>query len=179
MASRLAAVLLVAFLSWTGCSTPLFYSPVPKQYKLPDGPDAPVIRDMIDMADPAAEFHLVRDVSRVPEAGGWRWSGPKPELWFVLDSTENRQFVLEFAVAERTIRETGPLTIRLSLNGQALGARRCDTAGTFEFRTSVPAGWLHPLDINKVEIEIDKPWRNSSGGHVYGIILIRAGFAPR
>jgi hypothetical protein len=178
MTERPAAGLLAAFLVWAGCSPRLVYSPVPDPYRLAEGPDAPIIGNMIEMADPAAEFHLVRDVSRVAEGGGWRWSGARPELWFVAERGENQQFVLDFAVAERTIQETGPLTIRVSLNGRPLGARRCDRHGRYEFRTAVPEDWLRSLEINKVEIEIDKPWRDPTDGRVYGIILMRAGFAP-
>jgi hypothetical protein len=169
-----AAVLGIALLA--ACSRPPAVFTPPAQFRAPSGPDAPVLRNLIDMADPAAEFHLVRGVERTPAPEGWRWTGPGAELWFALETPAGRDFLLDFAIAEQSFRVTGPVQLTVAINGHLLDRPRYGAHGRHEFRRRVSAEWLRALDINQVEIECDPPWREPATGTSRGILLFRAGF---
>jgi hypothetical protein len=133
-------------------------------------------RSWINMNDPDAPAHIVRDVSDAVEAGSWRWTFRRPQLKFFLAGIEGLTFVMEFSIAESTFRETGPVTLSFFVNGQPLDKVRYVKPGHFRFEKPVHPSMLRPEAINEVAIEPDKVWVSKTDAATLGFILIAAGF---
>ena len=142
------------------------------------GADPSPIGTFVSMGDPGADAYIVRDVTSHVEGGGWRWTRKKPELRFFLDSAERLKFKVDLSVADVTLKETGPVTISVSINGHPLGSVRCAEGGRKQFEKPVPETFLHPKAVNFATLEIDKVWVSKTDGAVLGFILTSAGFTP-
>ena len=167
-------LLSVCFLA--GCANiPDSYAP-PVQRQPLTGTEPGAISSFVNLGSPDAEEHIVRDVSDNAEGGGWRWTGKRPELRFHLDSTEHMNFKADFSIAEVTMKETGPVTISVFINGALLDTIRCGEPGERHFEKPVPPNFLRARAVNVVAMEIDKVWVAKDDGAVLGFILTRAGF---
>ena len=111
------------------------------------------------MADPNADAYLVKDVA--PSGPGtWRWVYDHPVLRFLVPDVPHLKFAMVFSLPERTLRETGPVTLTFIVNGKLLDRLRCERPGEQYYAHDVPPGMLRP---------------NANGGRL-GFILSRAGF---
>ena len=70
------------------------------------------------MTDPHADAYLVKDVAD-QGPGTWRWVYDHPVLRFLVPDVPRLKFAMDFAIPERTMRETGPVTLTFSINGKA------------------------------------------------------------
>jgi len=131
----------------------------------------------VNLRDAGADSYIVRDVSEAVEGGSWRWTGKRPELRFFLDSVDKLTFKAEFSIADATIKDTGPVTISVLINGNLLDKIYCEKAGERYFEKPAPATFLRPNAMNLVALEIDKVWIAPGDGAKMGFILSRAGFA--
>ncbi len=152
--------------------------PPPEQRQPPTAEEAGEAMEFVAMNDPDAESYFVRDI-RGLEAGSWRWTGQQPTLRFALDHTNNRQFVMDFAVADAALRETGPITITVFVNERLLDRMRYQTHGEKHFEKAVDPSWLEAGEKTTVEIALDKVWVSPTDGTRLGVILLRAGFVDR
>jgi hypothetical protein len=141
------------------------------------GSEPSEIGHFIDLKDAGADAYIVRDVSEAVEGGSWRWTGKRPELRFYLDSIDKLTFKAEFAIAEVTIKDTGPVTISVLINGNLLDIVHCPKSGEQYFEKPVPPKFLHANAVNTAALEIDKVWIALDDGAKMGFILSRAGFA--
>jgi hypothetical protein len=169
--------ILLALCFITGCSnTPDSYAP-PIQRKPLTGAEPNELGHFVNMSDAGADAYIMRDVSEAVEGGAWRWTGQRPELRFYLDSVDKLTFKAEFAVAEATIKDTGPVTISVLINGNLLDKVHCEKSGEQYFAKPVPPKFLRANAMNVVALEIDKVWVAPGDGAKMGFILSRAGFA--
>ena len=129
----------------------------------------------LSMADPHADAYLVKDVAR-EGPGTWRWVYDHPVLRFALPAVERMNFAMDFAIPERTMRETGPVTLTIRINGQVLDLPRWEKAGEQHYAHAVPREMLHPGAINLVAINPSPVWVSKADGGRLGFILSRAGF---
>jgi hypothetical protein len=79
---------------------------------------------------------------------------------------------VEIGVAERTLRDTGPVTITFFVNDKEVGRERYDKEGIKRFTTQTLLG---KGDV-RLAIEVDKVWRAPSDGNELGFLLVQAGF---
>ncbi|HZT33985.1 MAG TPA: hypothetical protein VFA33_29105 [Bryobacteraceae bacterium] len=171
----LVSVLLVIL---TACGeAPEAYAP-PPQRQAPEGSGYAYLGRYVHMNDINAEAYLVHDVAPAVESGAWRWTWRRPELRFYLRETAGLEFALDFAIADATFRQTGPVTLTLFLNGQRFSEVRCPRPGARQVRVPVPAGLAHANAVNTVVIQPDKVWVSPTDGAVLGFILSGAGFVP-
>jgi hypothetical protein len=128
------------------------------------------------MADPNADAYLLQDVAeRGP--GTWRWTYSHPVLRFWIPASPHLRFVLDYAVPERTFRETGPVTLTIHINGELLDRHRTESPGEQHYTRDIPAGIVHANAVNLVAIDPDPVWVSKADGGRLGFILSRAGFA--
>lgn len=175
--SACAKWLVVAPLLWLfGCARiPDIYAPPIEREPL-TGPEKFALGPLVRMSDSNADAHIVRDISRTVEGGGWRWAHQRPELRFRLQTTENLKFVMDFGVPETTYRDTGPIKVSVFVNGQLLDVIPVDKPGDRHFEKPVPGSWLRTDGDTKVAAEVDKPWVAPADGAKLGFTLSRAGF---
>ena len=171
---RLYILLSLSLLS--GCANiPDSYAP-PVQRKPLGGTEPNPIGHFVNMGDLNATAYIVKDVADGAEAGSWRWARKRPELRFFLDNVEHLGFEVDFSIAETLLRETGPVTISIFINGHPLDTLKYADAGEKHFEKPVPAKFLRAKSMNFAAMEIDKVWVSKSDGAVLGFILTRAGF---
>src|ERR1700716_1578106 len=114
--------------------------PLPPQRSLDLGQDPGGLGPFITMDDPASDDYIVRDIS--PGLAHHRWAFLHPELRFRIKEPGYSKFTAEFAIPEVTFKVTGPVTVAAAVEGQSLGAIRCDHAGDYRMEEPVPAGVL-------------------------------------
>ena len=93
--------------------------------------------DFITLDNSVVASSVIKDVF-VDEEGPWRWTGANPELRFALSSTANRTLVVDFAINDRTFRDTGALTIGYYVNDHLAARERYDVVRRQDVRESNP-----------------------------------------
>jgi hypothetical protein len=159
----------------SGCGrSPDIYQP-PIQRKPLLGPEAH-LGQFVNMSDPVADAFIVRDISKTTEGGSWRWAYRHPELRFYLRGTDKLHLVFDARAPEITLRETGPVTLSIQINGHELDKIRFETPEERHYDKLVPAAFLQPHSENFVSFETDKQWVSKQDGAVLSFVLTRAGF---
>ena len=101
---------------------------------------------------------------------GWR------DHSYFEDSRHKHSQAVDFSIAETTLRETGPVTVSVLINGHLFDTLRYTDAGVKHFDKPVPPNFLRARSVNFAALEIDKVWVSKTDGAVLGFILTRAGF---
>jgi hypothetical protein len=128
------------------------------------------------MSDPNADAYILSGISPAVEAGTWRWTNKRPQMRFYLKGIQNLKFAMDFAIADATFTETGPVTLTLSVNDKPLGNKHYTKPGTYSLELPVSADLLKPESLNTVAIEVDKVYIAKQDGAQLGFILTGAGF---
>lgn len=174
--SLLRFSLAAAAFALSGCSSaPDWYAPPVQRQPLAVS-EPSFVGAYVDMSNPNADAYIVKDVSPAVEAGSWRWTSRRPELQFYLPAGKAFKFVMEFALAGTTFKETGPVTLTVRINEKVLDRFRFDTEGNHRLEKPVPPELLLPDALNRVSIEPDKVWVSKEDGAALGFILTSAGF---
>jgi hypothetical protein len=130
------------------------------------------------MNDPTVNAYIVRDISDALEGGLWRWTFSRPELRFSLENEEDAALELDFAIADATLKDTGPVTVSVFVNDRPLGSMKCAKAADYRFIKKVPGSWIKTDGTALVAAEARPLWNAPDGKHL-GFILTRAGFVPQ
>jgi hypothetical protein len=126
------------------------------------------------MADPGANDYIVRDIALGNES--WRWTYAEPTLKFTLTTAEDQHFLYDFVVAGATLKDTGPVTLSIYINGRLLTRVRCKEGREYHVDKVVPAEWLSGSNAVLVRAVVDKLWTAPQDGARLGYLLLRAGF---
>jgi hypothetical protein len=168
--------ILLSLCFLAGCSDiPDSYAP-PVQRKPLTGAEPNPIGTFANLGEPSADAYIVSDITGYVESSSWRWTRKRPELRFFLDSIQNLKFEADFSIADVTLKETGPVTISIFINGHRLDSVKYAVAGRKHYRKPVPEAFLLPKAVNFAALEIDKVWVSKTDGAVLGFILTSAGF---
>ena len=149
------------------------------EYPIPDQRTAPLVQApvaarVINMDDPGAMAHVVRDISPTL-SGSWRWSLEKPALKVRIRFHQRLKYVIDFTLPEITFKDTGPVTIAFTVNDHVLDRLRYTAPGDHHFEKDVPPEWTQVGEDAIVGAEIDKIWVSPTDGARFGIILVRMG----
>jgi hypothetical protein len=128
----------------------------------------------VDMAWWNAGEWMVRDIGPVRE-GMRRWAFERPELRFILNSTEGQTLVADIGLPAITLAQTGPVTISFFVNGHPAGTLRCPSGGDRRFSAPIPAQWLKTTGYTLVRMEAHPVYIAEDGAKL-GFVLYRAGF---
>jgi hypothetical protein len=174
-ASRAMVCVAISSFLW-GCRAVPSY-PVPKQRpdELTPAEFKVHATRILNMNDFFAPQHFVRDIASGPPSI-WRWTYQRPAVRINAEFDQPVKYVIDFAVAEATLRDTGPVTIAFTVNDRVLDRVRYTASGQKHFEKLVPAGWLLPGKPTIAGAEIDKVWVSKDGARL-GFILVRIGFA--
>ncbi len=168
---------LPLFCLLAGCANiPDFYPPPAQHKTLTAAAEPSPVGPFIEMGDLNAAAYIVHDIAGGVAADSWRWTGKRPELRFFLEHADGVKFKADFSVADATLKDTGPVTVSVFINGVLLGAVHCPTAGERHFEKPVPENLLHAGALNLAAMEVDKVWVSKLDGAALGFILTRAGF---
>ncbi len=129
---------------------------------------------MIEMEDPNASKHFVKDIVDGPDT--WRWTGKHPTLRELLLTTDGLKFSADFSLWDEAMKQTGPVTIAFFIGDRLLDRVRYDTPGAKHFEKPVPPDWLQTATETLISAEIDKLYVGQQDGAKFGFILTRMGF---
>lgn len=132
------------------------------------------ISQMIPMSGADAPSHFVQDISDNLE-GSWRWAGQRPVVRVRIRTNEHLKYVIEFALPEATLRDTGPVTLSFFVNDRLLDRVKYSSPGQLRFEKPVPPEWIAPDQDAILAAEIDKLWVSKTDGARLGFILTRIG----
>ena len=167
---------LLPALLLAGCRTlPDTYAP-PVQREVRAVTEPSFVGPFISLSNANADAYILKDVSPAVEGGTWRWTYRRPELQFYLTRSSSLRFVLDFALADQTFAETGPVTLAVYVNDRLLDRFRYDKPGVHKLEKPVPPELLRENALNRVVIEPDKVWIAKGDGAALGFILSAAGF---
>jgi len=128
------------------------------------------------MSNPNAAAYIVEGIADATEGSGFRWAFAHPVVRFLVPRMEHPRFVMDFALPERTFRQTGPVTLSFAINGQPLDRARFDHAGQQHFERDVPLALLHFDSVNLVSIQPDRVWTSPEDGAKLSFVIARLGF---
>jgi len=167
-------VVIMALLTLSCGSQPRAFAIPPQRSNADLGPDPDGVMAFVRMDEPQAPEYLVHDIS--PDPGFRRWAFVHPELRFRVNQTSGLTFSADFAVPEVTFKVTGPVTVSYSVNGEKLGAVRCDHWGDYEIRKPVPDGLIQPGKYIRVTFDANPRWVSPEDGAQLSFMLRSAGF---
>jgi hypothetical protein len=161
-----------------GCGNlPEPYAP-PAQRPFFEAP--PEAARILNMADVDAESYFVQDIGAALQGNTWRWTGKRPTIRLHPNSNQKLVYSIDFAIADSTFQQTGPVTLSLFVNDHLLGRVRYTSAGRRRVEKPVPTGWLDPQQDTTVAAEIDKVWTPPRPGETpLGFILVALGLEPQ
>lgn len=161
-------------LATAGCVRAPESYPAPEQhFSFGSGGVTPA--DFVQLDHPGIAKSVLQDIY-VDDTGPWRWTGADPELKFELSRGSARALLIDFAISDRTFRDTGPVTISFYVNGHLAGQERYTSFGDKSFEKPIPDDWVQERPETRVRLHIDPVWP-SPGGRALGILLKRVGFA--
>jgi len=161
-----------------GCGNlPEPYAP-PAQRPFFEAP--PETARILNMADADAERYFVQDIAAELQGNTWRWTGKRPTIRLHLNSSQKLVYSIDFAIADSTFRQTGPVTLSLFVNNRLLDRLRYTSAGRRLLEKPIPPQWLRQDEDATLAAEIDKVWTPPQpGGAPLGFILVSLGFQPQ
>lgn len=169
------ALLLCCLLCLVACDRlPESYPPPEQRHPVEGfnpGPEAM----MVEMSDPDASLHIVKDIYGQTDPS-WRWTSQNPTVQLLLFSTENLKFNADFAIWDEGFKTTGPLEIAYFVNGKLLDKVRYDTPGVKHFEKPVSPDWLSVDADTTVAMYVDKLYVSPKDKATFGVILTRMGF---
>ncbi|MDQ6677620.1 MAG: hypothetical protein M3Z09_10030 [Acidobacteriota bacterium] len=169
------ALLVFCLLVLTGCSGSSDSKP-PEQRAGAEAPQATPTLSVIKMNDPDVKAYIVKDVSDGLDPGGWRWTFDRPELRFLVKTTDGVHAVADFSIADATMKDTGPVTVSFFVNGKLLGTEKYSKSGSYHFDKPVPADLLTAGKLATFAMRPEPIWISPTDKQHLGLILIRAGF---
>jgi len=129
------------------------------------------------MSDPRDESQLLSGFNQI-EGNSWRWTGRKFAVSLQPPpggAVEGAKLELDCAVADAIAGQLLPLTVRASVDGQALAPQRLTAAGRqkvyFPVNKQALAG---PAKV--VEFEVDKVAHLGDESRDLGLIVVSIGF---
>jgi hypothetical protein len=137
---------------------------------------SPEAARILNMADADAESHFVQDIDAALQGNTWRWTGKRPTIRLHANSDRKLVYSIDFAIADSTFQQTGPVTLSLFVNDHLLDRVRYSSPGRRKVEKPVPAEWLEPDENVTLAAQIDRVWKPpQAGGTPLGFILIALG----
>lgn len=148
--------------------------PLPPQQPLAQAEDPPDYRFLVRMVVPSADKRIVKDIGG--NAALFRWTAGEPSIKVKLPDSGPWVAQIEFAIAEATWKETGPVTVSIAMNGRELGSSRYERFGEQTIKVPVPPDVLPDGGEATLSARIEPVWVAPSDGAKLGVLLKSMGF---
>jgi hypothetical protein len=134
--------------------------------------------EMLVVGHPDQDAFFVADVLRGDPRADAYWTGPAPELKFLVspNSRLSYDFTMRFYLPGQIFEKTGPVTIRFFVNDHLLDRMRYDSPEQHTYLKPVPSEWISRADYTTVRIEVENPYIAPGDGARLGFLLQSAGF---
>ena len=131
---------------------------------------------MVEMNDPDASQHIVKDIYDPFGASPWRWTAKQPTVKVLVYAVDNVKLSADFAIWDDGFKQTGPLLLSFLVNGHKLDEVKYPAPGNKHYEKAVPADWLSADTESTISVDVDKLYVSPLDGVKFGIILTRLGF---
>ena len=148
--------------------------PPPEQRHPVEGPNPDPSTMLVNLSDPDAASHFVKDFE--PGNGAWRWTGQNPTLKILAFTTDKVKFRVDFTLWPVAFQQTGPVELSFFVNQRLVDKVRYTTPGYKHFEKPVPPDWLTTDVESTVAVSIDKMYVAPEDGKKFGFILTSIGF---
>ena len=158
-----------------GCiSQPQTYAPPVQREPVLDGQAPKPPKHILLMSDAETDAYIVQDIPK-GSADAWRWTGKRPTVRMFIGDPSGRKLVVDYSIAEATLKDTGPVKLTFFVNDQPLATVAEKQNGVKHFEKPIPAEMLKASADNIFAIEIDKVWTAKDDGAQLGFILASVG----
>ena len=171
------ALVVVAGIALSSCTEAPEYLRLPRQYAptaqddfIPDAPML-VMGPTVIPEDDTTNGILSND-------SDWPWSNEHPRFRCFVRDGGPWQFAMQFAVAGVTLKDTGPITISVSINDALFSKFVVSSDGRAEYVRDVPTGLLARGAVH-VGLTIQPFWTSPTDGQRLGILIHSIGFRRR
>ena len=154
---------------------PETYSP-PEQRQSVAGEEMVRASMMVNMNDPDAKSHFVKDISPALEGATWRWTAKRPTCKVLLVKTGGLKYLVDFTLWEGNMKQTGPVTVAFFIGDRLLDKVRYEHPGYQHYEIAVNPDWVQTADETIIAAEIDKLYVSPEDGVTLGFILSKMGF---
>jgi len=167
--------LLAPVIVLSSCREKAEYLRLPPQYQPSARSDFIPYLPLLTMGTQIAEENTIEGIyGNSP----WPWSNEHPRFLCLLQGRGPWQFVLEYAGASATLKDTGPVTVRISINGAPFATLVISAEGRGEYVRDVPLEM--PLSGPVlVDLSIQPFWTSPQDGLKHGILIHSIGFQKR
>jgi hypothetical protein len=169
------SLIAAALLLFASCASRPWYA-LPEQRASMGEAELGALGHFVYMSQADADAYIVGGMREKSE-GPWRWAQERPVLRFYLPEVGRLRFEMDLSFPEHEFKQTGPVTLTLTLNGTVFDRVRYDKAGQERYSHAVPAELARANAINMVAITPDKTAGRAEGGERLGFVLTSAGFA--
>ena len=128
---------------------------------------------IVKFNDRDARNFVIRDIST---GSKMNWTFAHPEMQFPVEPHPNLRFVMHLWMSGNTLKQTGPVTIRVQINGRPVGEIHCSQDIEYWFDKPVPQEWLRSGEPVRVLAEADRLWTSPRDGVRLGYLIEQAGF---
>jgi hypothetical protein len=171
---RAAAAVWAAAMA-AGCGSRAVVSALPEQRGILPPIDFERPHHFLSMTHPHVDRFAVRDIHPAEGGAPWRWTGRNPTVRLRVSAREGLRIRADFVTAQESFAHTGPLTVRVRLNGCVAAVVKCDAEGEYRVNEEAPLECLERSGEQQLGLELDKAHR-APDGRVLGVILLRMGF---
>ena len=151
---------------------------------MPVEPEAPLSLEaqgdglLLEMSDPTANSQILADIAPETNGAEWRFTGAHPRFRLQLHSARALNFYMRFFLHDQSLRDRGPVSFRVTLNGHSFQTYRFTQAGDMEYRRPIPESWVAAPAAVEVALDVDPPWHLADGAAL-GVLLHSIGFEKR
>jgi hypothetical protein len=170
------AVILAATIGLSNCTERPEYVRLPQQYQPTARKGFLPVVPLLTMGTSIAEENTIDGIFGNDSA--WPWSNEHPRFLCFLRSGGSWQFVLQFAAAKTALRDTGPVTITVSINDMPFTKFVVSVDGTAEYVHDVPAKMALSGAV-RVDLAIQPFWTSPKDGERLGVLIHSIGFRRR
>ncbi|HEV2690939.1 MAG TPA: hypothetical protein VGV35_20425 [Bryobacteraceae bacterium] len=132
-------------------------------------------RLLIAMADADWKSHVVDGVLNGPDGATYQWTRPTASFRLTPNDVRALQFYMRFTLVDDSFRQTGAVTIAISINGHELDRPRMTNSGEREYVHGVPDGWITAGRPVTIALDVE-PALITSRGDKLGVLLHSIGF---
>jgi hypothetical protein len=151
--------------------------PPPEQRHPAEGVNPDAAPKLVEMSNPGASWHIVKDIDPAGPGAQWRWTRENPTVKILAVTTQDLKLTVDFTLWDVAFRQTGPVELTFLVNGRTLDKIRYTAPGEKHFEKPIPPDWLATDVESTISISIDKLYIAPQDGAKFGFILSRIGFS--
>jgi hypothetical protein len=151
--------------------------PPPEQRHPAEGANPDSAPMLVEMSNPGASSHIVKDIDPGEPGAQWRWTKQNPTVKILAVTTEDLKLTVDFTLWDVAFQQTGPVELTFAVNEHTLDKIRYATPGEKHFEKLIPPEWLGSDVESTISINIDKLYIAPQDGAKFGFILSRIGFS--